>query len=364
MDLEEKQKTLSKADIVNKFKEISTKKLDESSREYELKVVGIVKDYKGDDREFINNLEAILLENLQDSSEIAYMAFYCIATYHRRRKNITYYKDLLDKYRKEFGKYKSLQFLELMFDKLEGKKHFEQILTQANNLCQQMPDNVGVVHCFSETVAEVCERPNQHIDERMLQWLELAIDRIKKVIENDCNYAKFYCTTGRLLAIKAMTTNDEEKRQDAYYHAVEYIKQAIDLEESMTSDYALRIGNYQHYINMIQLDFYKDSLDKQWSSTQEKLDKKINSINVQNLEFLGFFVALVSFTLGSISFIKENSFETCATLILVLMGALLVAFSGLGFILHGFENKVKPNLAVMGIGALIIVGSLWYGSYI
>ena len=96
----------------------------------------------------------------------------------------------------------------------------------------------------------------------------------------------------------------------------------------------------------------------------------------KNMEFLGLFSGIVSFTIGSLSIsgaIAEQSIRHAAGLIVVLMGALMCVFAAFGIILHGF-HKVKiakktqkyersficRHLVVFALGALVVAGGILF----
>jgi len=154
-----------------------------------------------------------------------------------------------------------------------------------------------VLHNYAETIATAMEeeviQDSAHIDD--------AIDHIKKSISLAPKYAKYYCTYGRLLALKSQIAK-----------GLQLIRKAIDLEDSQKSDYAIRIGDYQAYHS--KLIFMQHT--------------------TRNLEFLGFFAALVSFIIASIQILGKQPFEEATQLIIVLNGCLLCAFAGFFALIH------------------------------
>jgi tetratricopeptide (TPR) repeat protein len=212
-------------------------------------------------------------------------------------------------------------------------------------------NNAGVVHNFAETIASAYEESDVSTKSFIKnEWLEKANEAIDLAINLDSTYAKYYCTKGRLLAI-------EEK----YDEAKESIRRAIDIEDSGKIDYVIRLGNYQYYLLLVQNNQYNKLIDDQMienqktmNKTVEDIDNKLKETNIKNLEFLGFFAAIVSFTIGSIQIINNQTFESAMNLIIVLFAALLSVFSAFGFMLNGLKKNSIPNVIVFVIGVTLI----------
>lgn len=86
----------------------------------------------------------------------------------------------------------------------------------------------------------------------------------------------------------------------------------------------------------------------------------IEEMKRQNLQMLGFFTAIISFTVGSIQIVKSQPFISAVLLLLVLAGILLVIYAGFSYVMFSnstYENARK-NFVVFGVGAIIIVLSI------
>ena len=217
--------------------------------------------------------------------------------------------------------------------------------------------NAGFIHVFADTVARVCEESFGETQDRVrTKWLEHALVEVDRAIELDRRYAKYYCTRGRLLAQAAR-----------FDEALQDIRTAVDREDSSRADYAIRIGEYQYHNLRVQALKNEALISAQVSGSLSALDdglktartqidesmRRMDDSRIQNLEFLGFFAALVSFTIGSIQLALSQEARQTAALMLVLVGALLTAFAGFGFVIHRDWRRVAVRSAIMvAVGAV------------
>ena len=217
-----------------------------------------------------------------------------------------------------------------------------------------IPNNAGVHHAFAIAVADIFEATELQRESRPeSSWLEKGEQAAMDALDLDPTYPKFHCTKGRILALRGN-----------YEQALKEIAIAIDTENSKQADYALRIGNYRAYEQRIrekqrsekqmalmqqQIDSAKvlsETMEQSLQDMEEKqkaLEDENRASLTKNMEFLGLFSGIVSFTIGGISIsgaVAERSIVGAAGLIVVLMGALLVVFAGFGIILHGYKDEV------------------------
>lgn len=345
---------------------------EETMREYELRVTEFSVRWdesvlRGED--FRALLSAAREEAVAPETEKVAFAAFCVAVNHERRmKNSTEEARLLEAWKDIFGGhvfYRHLQVLSRT-DQLENFREIawdEARLRELLQLCSENAaalgnNNVGGKHAFASTVALACENMPETMAEIQkndrINWLNRALDAVTDALEK-ADYAKFYCTRARLLALDGK-----------YDEALMSINEAIDKEDSGRPDYAIRVGRYLTYSQQFRakkeikamesamqasLEQYKDALEEQEKQTL-----------VKNMEFLGLFSGIVSFTIGSLTIsgaIAEQSIKNAAGLIVVLMGALMAVFASFGIILHGMHNKkASRNLGVLALGFICVLGGL------
>lgn len=335
--------------------------------------------------------------------KIAFCAF-CVAENHERRhENLTnlnelentygpYFKDqpfllhlTLCKQIKELEAYKRKNWNAEKLRKIIEDARINMVNLRGDVCTEKEPNagNVGAAHILAEIILLAFENAPDLVDQIAMDkadLLEEALEVIEIVHRKDPNYAKFYCTHGRLLAVAG-------RFEDALYN----LSIAIDKEDSTKADYPIRVGRYVSYVNQIraqrQADENRKLADKQLDDAVTTLNEQASKIADQNnnqlevlsntieeknkesttksMEFLGLFSGIVSFTIGTISIsseIEKFTAQHVAGLIVVLMGALLAVFAGFGIILHGMDmrkatgRKGLRNLFVLLLGIGIVVG--------
>ncbi len=364
----------------------------ENEREYELKVVDyavnwdekVIKDQliklidDGKTAEDVNSIE----------HKVAFAAFCVLVNYHRRMKNKTLEKKYLNEYKQFFEGhifYKHMLLLNMMssIEAIKNVDELKAVLNLARQNAMNLTGNVGGKHAYTETVVLAYEKKPELMElienddsEEKTDWITEATTAINVAIDI-VQYPKFYCTYGRLLAIK--------KEYDV---ALEQINMAIDKEDNNKNDYSIRIAQYLNFYQQVvagkQIHQMETAFDKKMSDYETNIRNKMQEYETQaaeamteykrvleeqekqtlvkNMEFLGLFAGIVSFTIGSLTItgaIASQSIMNAAGLIIVLMGALMVVFASFGVILHGIENKkALRNGLVLVLGCLAILCSI------
>jgi len=335
---------------------------DERERAYEKKIVSIALRPK------LPHMTAALTQLMASEDDAtAFAAFAALCESERRKKNFTRQQELIAENEKRFGDHPLFLHIKLLqyVDTFDYNNH-EMILSLAQESTTRLPQNAGAHHALADLVAISFEQAEYlGAAPPSSTWLEAGLQAAHLAICLDPEYAKFYCTKGRLFAARGDLDG-----------AIDLITKAVDLEDSEKTDYAIRINGYLNYQQKFQskkqnimmesrinqymeqkMDEYAQSIGSQ----QEELRRQTGSVMdelqgsmAKNLEFIGLFAGIISFTIGSISIsssLAGESFLGAAGLIVVLMGALLCVFAGFGIVLHGFEtSKWKRNLVVFLIG--------------
>lgn len=87
----------------------------------------------------------------------------------------------------------------------------------------------------------------------------------------------------------------------------------------------------------------------------ESFRDEISELKARNLEVIGLFVAIISFTIGSFEIVKQAEFIDQVFSIIILMCMTLVVYGGLGIILHGKKFCLR-NIIIIILGIIVIVG--------
>lgn len=324
-----------------------------------------------------------------DEEKIAFAAFAVAINYERLQKNPHEEGELLETYREFFEKkrcsntstekYEHIFFFHLdvlyRMDMAVGSNDafLMNLLIDAKTNSLNLTKNHGGPHAFAETVALVFENASTELREQLdaapEHWLEDAKTSAIKAIVQSEGYAKYYCTYGRILAL----CGELEE-------AIKNVNLAISSEKNTRTDYSIRIGQYSSYYQQFRaqqkLRIQEETLASQMHEMSLAMEAQEKESMAKNMEFLGLFSGIVSFTIGSLSIsgaIAEQSIRHAAGLIVVLMGALMCVFAAFGIILHGF-HKVKiakktqkyersficRHLVVFALGALVVAGGILF----
>ncbi|WP_456277529.1 hypothetical protein [Bacillus sp. AK128] len=293
--------------------------------------------------------------------EIRFKAFFGLSLHHRRNSNYSSYKMVVDKYIDYFREFPvHFHILSLLYKFLGTTDDLKLSIFYAREAVALLPNHVGVLHNYCESVVAALE-DDIRIETSHITEARVFID---KVIALSPNYAKFYCTQGRILA-----------QEGQFEAARKSIYKAIDTENSKSIDYMMRISDYKNYLSMVKsLELFK-KVEKAVSNVEDTLNKATVEINqrtekttgmleemkVQNLQVLGFFVAIISFVLGSINLLGDKTFKEASMLILILNGTMIIAYVSFSILLSKVNQSYGKMILVSGIGILLmIIGFVTY----
>ncbi|MBQ7890936.1 MAG: hypothetical protein IJ359_02120 [Erysipelotrichaceae bacterium] len=338
-------------EIVENLKDLP----DEMTRAFEEKLTNIIMNPKY--TQDVYNLEQRIDV---EEDQIAYPLFLMCSIYYRRAKDHGKQERLIYKYKKRFEHHPSfMHFHTLSYVDVGYHAKWRDMLALAKENSMNMQHN-GAYHLFAELVAMTFEDAHHDATEsEFAYWIHEAKKAVDLAIMGNPNYAKYYCTKGRVVSLMGQT--DE---------AQQLIRLAIEKEDSMKKDYTLRIGNYQYYLLKVQsfadreqlkneIALHKDSIQEaivDVHNRAESIDKSL----MRNLEYLGIFSGIISFTMGAInisSALASVSFVGAAALIVVLFGVLVGVFAMFDLIIHGYkrENKVL-YIIVCAVVLITVVG--------
>ena len=325
-----------------------------------------------------------VVKGAAEDEELAYIAFLGLIILYRHNEEIARLNLLFEEHGKAFESHITYPYYEGLMYKSNGAhlnaiSSFEQALRS-----DLLKDNVHVLYEYAEAIATVLEQDTLPKD--VNQLAEKGKKALDSAIELRPKYALYYATEARYFIF-------EEKFNEAGYA----VNEAIRLEER-GHDYQLRVAKYHQLASIIQVKeeinlyrmqqkkfneqlnnrlisaneeltenvhTYKQEYEKQMRGTQEMLE----DMKQQNLQMLGFFTAIITFTVGSIQIIREQSFIGAALLLLVLAGVLLIAYAGFGFLMFSIQKRAGyvKEIIVLVIGLALIVLSLlaynqqWFG---
>ncbi len=331
---------------------------EETEREFELTVTRLVDRCPITDLAALENSALALLGDRTEDSKVRFASFWCLQVLYRHRRDVSRLRDLFVAYTSEFEDKPAFAELYILLE-LEyevGLLDRMDLLRRAQSLRDRYPDNAGPVHLFAHAVATVWERSTEqkYRDRIERDLVHAALEAVERAIELDRHYARYYCTAARLHSI----VKD-------YKTAFRLVAQAEDVENSERPDYALRIAQYQSYGVIIQIRQELDRLENEQDAAGAEIDRKVQQVEaatMKNLEFIGLFAGIISFTIGSLQIAGGQPFREAARLIIVLLGALLVAYSGFGIVIGANARTDGRQLwrpvLVAALGSAMIAGSI------
>ena len=215
----------------------------ETRREYDL---GITNDlavkYLKDPQS-----EEVLLELIQGDADdyVTYNAYYCLNVMYRRTKDYEKLGEIIKEYHSKFADHPSASHLLVLYYIETGyTSNYEEILKYAQNDALIFTDNAGFIHSFPYVVASLYEsNVPEDKEEYFNRWYQSALDAVNAAIELSPEYAKYYCTKARILAMA-----------NRFKEAEQCVNKAISFEDSTRSDYFLRILDYHYYKTMLKTD--------------------------------------------------------------------------------------------------------------
>jgi tetratricopeptide (TPR) repeat protein len=306
----------------------------------------------------IKEILLYILEN-EHNMEVRFRAFFGLTFYLRRQQNFSELKKVVDQYIHEFHQIPlHYHVLALMYKSLEDKQYLKPAMYYSRQAIQFLPDHVGVLHCFCESVVTALEE-GLEVEPSYIEDSQKFIDR---VIDLSPLYGKFYCTKGRILA-----------QQSNFLEAKKYILKAIDLEDDTSKDYMMRVSDYKNHLSLVKSRELIKRLEDGIKVTESRLDeakqtiqsfekgttKKMEDLKTQNIQILGFFTAIISFIIASINLISSQSFLEAARLMLIFNGSTILSYIGFYLLFNQEEKSFLKLLFVSSLGiGMMVVGFL------
>lgn len=350
----------------------------EQNREFELKITAYVREKEEQE---LKEFERFLYNELStcEDEEECYIAFLCIATLLRRNEHKTSLKVLFERHGERFEHQPLYKHYKALMHKANDETMASiDLMRELFDSEKEMLSNSGVLHNYAESIITALEDAINVT--QVLTLKEEGFQKLEKAIRLN-QYAKFYATKARFL------TYDQK-----YKEAMNELKRAIDLEE-VGHDYQLRIARYYQQLNNIQvqdvlernrqeherndneieeslkrfndeMDLKMNEQDDDFKQNKKETAQMIEEMKRQNLQMLGFFTAIISFTVGTFQVLQAQSFTSAFSLIMTMGGVLLIAYAGFSYTILGIvhedeqsKNKLrfsKHYLPIFIIGALMI----------
>lgn len=292
----------------------------------------------------------------RDSTFIRFAAFYFVCSYHRRKDNIIQFEKVVDAYRPDFS---HLIMYNYQWSMLLRERGREEDYPAAIDEARQVVETVGadaypLVHGLTHNIIEGLEKDLVDTDRRD-ELAQETVDRLNQLISKQPDVAKPFCTRGRAYAFLG-----------EYEKAERDIETAIEQENSAQAEYGERVSRYRHYLSRIQMMEIQDEIDAQVAEAKENIQKtrkeaetKIDELQAQVLQFLGFFSALLAVILVSAEVVTSFPPTEAIRLMLLLFGGMLTSFAGFGLLLP-MQGVTRRSLVVLALGVvLMLISIVW-----
>lgn len=279
----------------------------------------------------------VIIEDTKESRDIRYSAFYLLNIYYRHNKKYTLLSSILLKYSKDFSRYRSFVHLEMLCNlEYDFERTYNEIIPVAHQRARDNENNAGCLNMFAYAVAKAIEIANE--EHLVITWYAEAVEAIKKAIYLNPGYAKYYYVYARLLLI-----NKE------FESAQRNINNAIKFEDADRPDYTIRVSDYQFIRLRILIEKQISNSQLKNTQIQEEFQKNVESTVsdikgnlLTNIEIIGFFAGVMSFTIGTLQIAISYPIEEAIFLIVALFASLMGVYSGFGFLLSD-SNSAKQN---------------------
>ncbi len=290
-----------------------------------------------------------------------YLGFYGLFIYCRRLMQYEQLQMLFDRHTATFSGFISFGHLQNMyyidsgedFSAAELKEHLAKAAGVAEqyrrlDLGGQEVNLAGVQHAFADLLITSCERDEENCGELLDEWGRKAERALEEAIKLSHGYAKYYCTKGRLQALR-----------HEYDQAVASVRKAISLEppKKDANRYSLRIMQYQSHLVRIQTRSETYRLKEQQQRMTGEVER-IRGALLGNVEIIAFFSGIISFVVASLNLVEAYAPAQAAGLIVVLLGALLVVFNCFAMLLHMEKRPGAARIIVFVVGLICILGGL------
>lgn len=311
-------------------------------RSWELALTALIERRPDSHGTLLDIADSEEIEGIEDTYAVQFGALFAHCTYHRRHRNVSELERRLARFPEFEGEPMFAHLRSLFLQLRGGSGDLSQAVEEATRAARELEDQQGVEHNMAlATITAVegsgdLDRPDERLEE--------AEENVRSALEKS-DYPRFYATYGRILAAKGM-----------YEPAERNIRRAIDKESEDKSDYAMRIGNYQRHLNRIELQRHADDLERRLEGTISRIEEaeseareRFTDMQTRMLQFVGFFATLLAVIIGSVQIATSFGVVDAMALILTLVGGLLLAYGGLGFLLPRVDRRNIAGVALFGL---------------
>ncbi|MCK9899648.1 hypothetical protein MXD63_06120 [Frankia sp. Cpl3] len=279
---------------------------------------------------------ADVLADLSHPEQIRFNAFYCLQARAWRRRDHRSHRANVDRHQAEFGTHPMFYFMQAeYYSSLDGEPANRQAaLTFALEAVRQLPSIPGVLNLAATIIADHHEA-DADADARLLLEGERLVRQA--IALSHGSYPRYHATHARIATLRG-----------AYGAARASISRAIEEEDSSSTEYALRIGDYQLIRARIQYAQQAEAL----RAGQEEATTELRRIRTQILEIMGLLAAVIAFITTGANIAAGQPPGPAAGLLTTAGGVTLLIFWGFHVLIIGGGGTRR--LLPLVLGAILL----------
>lgn len=274
-----------------------------------------------------------------------------------------------DRFRSRFEDRPMYNYIESLIYFTSSEKHQLQKALESSYLAaQRISNHPNVAYMLAESLKSFVLRYGYDTSSELLpededEVNEMVIDRLGPVTDR--------VSDPRYKAELSQSLKELRKYDEALQLITEALDQAIEQGDGDLTKYFNSIRTSLHREKEFfeigeRTDEIRNRLDH-FESKLEEFEEQLEGALRQTLQFIAFFAAILTVVLTSVQIsANASSFQMASMLILILIGGILVAFSGFGLL---FRQRIDLWYAVRLafvtlIGVVIIFGSIIFSAII
>ncbi len=262
----------------------------------------------------------------------------------------------------------------------------KKALEHAQRAVEGAPNHIGFVNNKAEILLSIAEAELFSTDNQLTEGTrknaEDTLYLLKSAISEseEGAYPSYYVSCGRLEACLGNANDASNYFAKAKHLAMEMHEKhhpRMDDEGEFVSEIGKIVSAESNAKLVANIEKMRKSftrlneesknragaLDKNLKDSFNSLDAKMEEQKVNMIEFLGFFAGVISFIVAAIQIGADMDFTSRALLLIVMLGALLIAFGSLSTLLQPVNNlstanKVHVSARWLRSFSLVVIGFL------
>ena len=328
-------------------------------QEFSSHVKSFVFNEKPNSLTFDAKLVGDIINDTTLSNEVRFGAWYSLFLSMRRMKTATQkVTKLIEDYKEDFGQYELYKIATAIV--LSKQQEYSDALTLVESVLSQDTTNLGYMATYVDIVISWANSlcPKNSIDDTV--WYKTK-RLLNSLIDRRPTYAKYQFLFSQFLLFEK-NLEEAERR----------ILLAIDFEDEETSDYLIKLSDYQaHYLKVRAASLEKELVDeiRMLTDTNKKLQndqhefraemksvkEELKDSQRQSFQFITIFIAVISILLSSIKALSFTDTTQLVQFMIIMTLSLLLFFSTLFGLISVAKVEHRVALVVLGVVSSIFL---------